>query len=448
MARVGIMAALLNGPCQAVTIPDAFLGTWKPVGNHSSVAAILGPVEVPTFTMAHNKRNGDYWMSVITGQVFRVRTTEEGEDVMQYCFAQVATSPFVVDTIEDNLIRFCYKTGDRMESHRILDDGSLATGCNAAKIEVELHDNGQLELSFYMSPPIRHAWAVYDRTGDSPSIASYIAANLGGACDPLNPGPPTAEMLNASPCPMINHKRQQLKQASPAALPEREGTVCRRYNHGGLRPSDTDPNAMDVRLQYTVPEGSCWPCNVTYAVSAAIAEDEYIGFGFKGIGYRRELLPGPDGAITWNVTRPSYFGMTKDDFDLDRTQAGIVLGYAGSAGSCLREMKAENYAGAPTDVKGNPNLFDASVERANGRTVMHFTVEQKVGQNDTEIAHFFNAEQLSQRTMWAIGSVEGADCDATIKFHRARGVSPLAWFAMNPKIQCDSADFGFTAVSV
>jgi len=116
--------------------------------------------------------------------------------------------------------------------------------------------------------------------------------------------------------------------------------------------------------------------------------------------------------------------------------------------SCLREMKAENYAGPPTDVEGNPNLFDASVERVNGRTVMHFTVEQKVGQTDKEISQFFNAEQLSQRTMWAIGSVDGAGCDAQIQFHRARGISPLAWFDMNPKIQCDSADFGFTAVSV
>merc|ERR1712226_584277 len=105
-----------------------------------------------------------------------------------------------------------------MESHKLMDDGSLATGCDAAKIELEMHENSQLELTFYMSPPIRHAWAVYERTGDSPSIASYIKANVGGACDPLNPGPPTAEQLAASPCPMINHKRQQLKQALPAAL--------------------------------------------------------------------------------------------------------------------------------------------------------------------------------------------------------------------------------------
>lgn len=438
MARVAALMVSLGASQAAPVLPDAFLGTWTPIGNHTAVAAILGPVEVPTFTMAHDKKKGDYWMSVITGQVFRIRTDESGQDVMQYCFASLATSPFVVDTNEDNFIRFCYKTGDRMESHKVLEDGSLATGCDAAQINLELHDNGQLELTFYMSPPVRHAWALYERTGDSPPIGSYILANAGGKCDPLNPLPPT---LGGSPCPVINYKKQQLKNAQPAALPEREGPVCRQYNHGGLRPSDSDPNRMDVKLQYAVPEDSCWPCNVTYAVSAAIAEDEYVGFGFKGIGYRKELLPGPDGAVTWNVTRSSYFGMSKDDFDRTRTQADIVLGYAGgSTGDCIREMKSEQYVGAPTDVAGSPNLFDASVERVNGRTVMHFTVEQHVGQTDEEIAHFFNAEQLSQRTMWAIGPMAGAGCEAEVQFHHARGLSPLAWFGMNPKIQCDSAD--------
>merc|ERR1719272_163918 len=63
--------------------------------------------------MAKDRLNGDYWMSYIAGQVFRVR-----DNLMQYCFAHVATSPFVVDTVEDNLIRFCYPTGDRMPTHK------------------------------------------------------------------------------------------------------------------------------------------------------------------------------------------------------------------------------------------------------------------------------------------------------------------------------------------
>merc|ERR1719174_1127885 len=122
--------AVFSGACQAAVLPDAFLGQWSPTGD-DTVQAILGPVSVPHLTMAKDESNGDYWMSVIQGQVFRVR-----EDLMQYCFAHSATSPFVVDTVEDNLIRFCYRTGERMTSHKTLANGSLATGCDAAKIEL------------------------------------------------------------------------------------------------------------------------------------------------------------------------------------------------------------------------------------------------------------------------------------------------------------------------
>merc|ERR1719183_1100816 len=122
------MMACLAGTCEAAQFSEAFLGTWAPVDR--TVQAILGPVAVPTLTMAHQKQSGDYWMSYIPGQVFRVR-----EDKMQYCFT-VATSPFVVETATDKLIRFCYKTGDRMHTHKVLDDGTLATGCDAAKIEL------------------------------------------------------------------------------------------------------------------------------------------------------------------------------------------------------------------------------------------------------------------------------------------------------------------------
>jgi len=267
----------------------------------------------------------------------------------------------------------------------------------------------------------------------------------------LNPGPPTAateDQLGASPCPVVNHKRQQLGQALQAPLPEREGQVCRHYDNGiGLGPVKSNPKKVDVKLMYTVPEDSCWPCNVTYSVSAAIAEDEYVAIGFKGVGYRKAL---PD--KSWNVSRPGYFGMSKDEFDRNRTQAAIVLGYAGSAGSCVREMESKEYVGAPTDVEGNPNIQNESAERVNGRTVISFTVEQHAGKTDKEIAHFFNAEQLSQKTMWAIGAIDGVDCDAKVQFHRARGMSPLAWFDQNPKVRCKSADFGLhvqhTEVSV
>jgi len=444
MVRVAFMAAFLSGACQAAELPDAFLGTWTPI-EHTSVQAILGPAGVKTFTMAKDRLNGDYWMSYIAGQVFRVR-----DNLMQYCFAHVATSPFVVDTVEDNLIRFCYPTGDRMPTHKALANGSLATGCDAAKIELALHDNGNLEFSFWMSPPIRHAWAVYKRIGPAPPVASYIA--MGGTCDPLHPGRPTlGGQLDASMCSSLNHKRQQLELAMPTTEHievqedgEEEGSegkrvACRRYDSGVLSYGSRSADKVDIRLQYTVPTLRCWPCKVSYSVSAAIAEDEYIALGFKGMAYRGL-------ANHRKVSRPNYFGMSTDEVDEERTTRAMVLGYAGAQGGCVREMKAENYVGEPADVQGNPHLMDESVERLNGRTIIRFTIEQHVGRDVLEIHNFFNGRMTgtSARTMWAIGGLEGDGCDAKIQFHRARGLSPLAWFNENPKHFCiaDEAELG------
>merc|ERR1712070_265470 len=76
------------------------------------------------------------------------------------------------------------------------------------------------------------------------------------------------------------------------------------------------------------------------------------------------------------------------------------------------------------------------VERVNGRTVIRFTIEQRVGRNDTEISQFFNSDMISARTMWAIGGLDGSGCEAEVQFHRARGMSPLTWFGMNGKHRC------------
>lgn len=387
-------------------------------------------------------------MSLIPGQVFRVRG-----DVMQYCFAHVATSPFVVDTVEDNLIRFCYHTGERMPTHRLLPNGSLATGCDASKIELELHANGNLEFSFYMSPPIRHAWGVYKRSGPGPPVAWYRITNIGGDCDPLHPGPPTlGGQLDASMCPALHLKKQQLELAMPTTehneIPEdEEGEgaekkwTCRRYDHSWASWDVSKEDKVDVLLKYIVPGGlRCWPCKVSYAVSAAIAEDEYIALGFKGIAYRG-LKNHKD------VLRPNYFGTSTDEVDRERTTGAIVLGYAGgNAGSCVREMKAVNYSGAPSDVSASESqVIDPLVQRLNGRTVISFTIEQHVGRNDLEIHNFFNTEQISARTMWAIGGLKGVDCGAEPLFHRARGLSPLSWFNSNLKHKCnikDEAEFG------
>jgi len=388
--------------------------------------------------MTKDKRKGDHWISYLPGQVLRVR-----ENVMEYCFAHIVSSPFVVDTVEDNLIRFCYKTGDRMATHKVFPNGTLATGCDAAQIIMELHDNGELEFSFFMSPPVRHAWAVYKRIGPGPPVATYIAA--GGTCDPLHPGPPTLIQdgpLEHSMCPALNHKKKQLDLAMQSTefgknlehqIDEDSfgagfGKSCRKLDGGFLGMAAKKKDKVDIKLEHTVPTISCWPCKVSYSVSAAIAEDEYIAVGFKGMAYRAL------GLSHKKTERPNYFGMGTDEIDEKRTGRAMVLGYAGgSAGSCVRQMKSEDYVGSPTDVEGNPDLSKESVERKNGRTIIHFTVEQHVGRTPLAIHEFFNGEQVSARTMWAIGALNGADCDAEVQFHHSRGVSPFSWFDMNPR---------------
>merc|ERR1712080_626534 len=57
----------------------------------------------------------------------------------------------------------------------------------------------------------------------------------------------------------------------------------------------------DVRLQYIKPKLPCKPCDVSYSVSAAIDEDEYISLGFKGQSWEK-MFPYPP-----EYGRPCYF---------------------------------------------------------------------------------------------------------------------------------------------
>merc|ERR1712070_529686 len=286
--------------------------------------------------------------------------------------------------------------------------------------------------------------------------------NMGGPCDPLHPGIPTLGVeldssnddLDSSMCPSLHYKRQkQLEPPTPEDHDEEEGEwaeevveptpleaslglTCRALDGGALGFGAKARDKAHVKLQYKKPTGSCWPCKVSYSVSAQISEDEYLAFGFKGVAYRADR----------KSQRPCYFGMCIDDVDKERTgNANMVLGYAGgSAGECVRQMESKTYAGEPTDVQGNPDLIDATVQRSNGKTIISFKLEQHVGRNPLAIKNFFGAEMMSARTMWAVGSMNGTGCDATPQFHRARGVSPLSWFDQNPSTSCmfDANEFG------
>jgi len=441
MSRLALAVLLCATGGRAANISDDFLGTWTPV-NHSTAHTPLGPAGLwKQFAMTKDRSNGDHWFSAIKGQVFRVRG-----DLMEYCFAHVAESPFVVHSVQEHKLVFCYKTGERMRTHKTTASG-LATGCDAAQITLEILSSGNLEFTFLMSPPVKHAWFVFERTGESPPVAKYIRDNRGNACDPKHPGPPTlatgqssAALLSSSMCPAVVHKK---KAALQTETTEKENAVyCRQLD--GFSKHVTEK--VDIRFQYTTPKAPCWPCSVSYSVSAAIEEDQYIAVGFKGMAYRYY----EDVEVTHPV-RPNYFGMSTDDLDEERTSRVIVLGYAQAGSGCVREMKAEDYVGAVTDVAGNPHLYDESAERTNGRTVVRFTVEQHVGNTTAQIETFFGtaikAELVLQsaRVMYAIGEVGtaiGEDaCKMQVQYHNAyRGVSPLSWFSQNPKCKAENME--------
>jgi hypothetical protein len=231
---------------------------------------------------------------------------------------------------------------------------------------------------------------------------------------------PEEDVKPMQTCPILSNVLEaNAKRSVAASVARHKG--CRQLD--GVNHLLDKTNVPDVRLQYIKPRIRCWPCDVQYSVSAAIAENQYIGVGFKGMGYAIKLNE--------KAIRPNYFGMSTDPLDEKRTGTAIALGHGG----CFREMKSENYVGSVTDVAAkDTKLKSTSVERKNGRAIVRFTVSQHVGKNIAQIDDFFGDPiQLSARVMWAIGDVNGDEnhCNATLSYHQhLRGVAPLNWLSV------------------
>jgi hypothetical protein len=236
----------------------------------------------------------------------------------------------------------------------------------------------------------------------------------------------------------LKNKFARELNAKPKPPPHKPGEgICRQINGLNFGMNDKQPAGFelvpDVRIQYRQPTLPCDPCDVTYSVSAAIDEDEYIGVGFKGQSWEAKFpLPPSDicgSQFCANISRPSYFGMSIDAFD-NFTSDRIALGYSSATmGACVREMVAKNIIGSPEDVDYTL-LKNTSVQRGTAadktqRTTLLFTSSQ----------HWANDKQLDGpwRLMWAIGKVTqnangDAGCKASIGYHtKNRGVSPLEW---------------------
>lgn len=502
-------------------IPDAMLGTWKPIGVPQSV---IGPVStgspfgmLKTFTMSKNESTGEHWMSLLEGQVFRIQ-----ERKMQYCFnGQYGPespirpqwtneqAPFEVSSATNETVVFCWRDGATKMS--IFKEG--CSGCDCARITLNLTSQSSMDFLFEFPPPVVHAHFELARDSATPPPTSYYLDLLGNrrcefldhtgylptrAPEPQTPTSRTSAARNsaASSCPLLR---------SPAAFPSgardvqlRAGDVSCYQLNGFNRQTSSRllPPLPDVRFQFQVPSAPCMPCDVSYTVSAAVADDEYIAVGFAGLNYLSKLdEEHPD----WvGPLRPNYFGMTTDALDEAETSDRIALGYSGAAGGCLREMRALQYVGAPTDVSKELAKFnDTSVERVSGRTVLRFKVAQHWGESASEISDF----GYMLRVMWAVGSIsepapgpttymcsvcshiydaelDGAGvafedlpeswtcpvcgqpksaynpvggskgaCAATVGFHSAlRGVAPLSWF-FDQEVKCKDS-IGSEVVSV
>merc|ERR1719265_1438365 len=426
-------------------------GVWMPQEG-VPLKSILGPLSYNflashsgAFSALRDKRTNEVWFTLLWGQAFRVRGNQ-----MQYCFGEgllLEQSPFSVNSTSSTDVTFCWRTGLRGMPTQALH----CSGCDCARIHISLIDTNSLHFQFWMSGPVPHAdlhlvrykpEPSFDKAIVSAMLFPYRQCRFVDHYGPNVPGEPNLRPHERLPRGGCAHAGSSLVKRNQAidrlvdkttavisAEEERGGGRCRQLN--GLNflidshtPVKQAMNVPDVRFQFTPPKGDCNPCDVSYSISAKIAEDEYIAVGFKGQSWEAKFPYPPE-----HEHRPCYFGMCVDSFD-NFTSDRIALGYASpTRGSCVREMVSKDIVGAPTDVDYKI-LSKTSVERSADRTVVRFTVSQRW-------PHGFNFDGYF-RVMWAIGKVSGGEgCSADIGYHGVnRGVAPVNWLLKLGSLPC------------
>jgi len=410
--------------------------------------AILGPIAynfLPGMNVLRDPNTDDVWFTLLAGQMWHVTGNET-----QYCFGPTSTkklgeqSPFSVESITDTSVNFCWRRGLRgMPTHT-----KGCSGCDCARILLNLTDANTLQFQFWMSPPVLHADVTFVRSGAPGSFQKVIESTMASPytqCEivdhygpnvPNEPDLRTTKTTTSGPTVKVSSGCAQsivesmknddlLPQPRSEQSNEVGGEQCFQLNGVNLYldnmarvfQKDKVMDVSDVKVQFETPPLPCDPCDVAYSVSAKIEVDEYIAVGFKGRSWERDFPYAPEHPL-----RPCYFGMCVDSFD-NFTSDRIALAYTGNGG-CVREMVAENIIGAPSDADYKI-LKSTSVERSGDRTIMRFTVSQHWQDPTDETDGPF-------RIMWAIGQVTGgSDCTATIGYHsNHRGVAPLTWLSI------------------
>eukprot|EP00928_Gymnodinium_smaydae_P070430 TRINITY_DN54270_c0_g1_i1.p1 TRINITY_DN54270_c0_g1~~TRINITY_DN54270_c0_g1_i1.p1 ORF type:complete len:472 (+),score=24.40 TRINITY_DN54270_c0_g1_i1:88-1503(+) len=406
------------------SLPEFILGHWLPDGQSTTVLGPMTPKSNLSFTAATFPNEGDYWFTLLPGQLFR-----GNHQHMQVCARGGVY--FDVSKITDDELEFCWpSSAERMPTHK-----SGCHGCDCAKMSIVPLGSTKLRFLFEMSPPAHHVYAVFYRA-EGPSPRSYYTNMLSPwGCEFLNRSGHLDHARNAdgdrrmqgvsnasevwggcgfARTPDISNRRLQGKTRE--YTPHK--TVCQQLN--GLQ-FETDGKIADVRFSYTMPSAPCHPCIVNYSVSAALQHDKYISVGFKGVNWNHQELP----------IRSDYFGM-------QTVKEPIVLGYASDSGGCVREQIVEEYMSHPVDVTSeNALLLSSAVEYSNGRVTINFTKQEWWGSSPSDVA--YNAS--NNRIMWAIGNVKAdGTCKEFLHYHRhQRGISPLNFGGMHK--DCEPLEF-------
>lgn len=456
---VSSLLLVVCGKKNHTEFPEILFGRWIPTQVPQT---ILGPLAYETltyldsgFSALRHRKTGDVWFTVLYGQVFHT-----SNNLMQYCFGELGElmeqSPFEVHSVNETAITYCWhSTMRRMPTHA---DG--CSGCDCAKILLTSTSKNTMEFTFWQSPPVTHVHLVLKRSGAEPEFDIAILQTMINPykkCDfrdKWGPNLPEGESTEVAKPKLRGCARGLLEKVKThkevsaiyeeymdgLEAPKPQGEKkCHQLNGWNFKVRNLRPEHAyyipDIKMQFIEPKLPCDPCDVSYSVSAAIEEDQYISIGFKGQSWEGKFPHPPE-----HPMRPCYFGMCVDDYD-NFTSDRLAVGYAsdGMSGSCFREMISESIVGTPKDVRF-PLMRGTSVERHDKRTIIRFTISQN-WPNKRAFDGWF-------RTMWAIGNVYGTGgdpCDGLLGFHGVnRAVTPINWLGVLGSLPCDFDSYEYT----
>jgi len=389
----------------AAQVPRALTGRWS--GNVTT--SILGPQSGADFAedflvVSEAAQDGSFYVRHTKEmQLFRIK-----EDKAQYCFAyslweqgMAFEAPFVVNSTSAAEMVLCWR-GERLPSHK-----AGCSGCECAQWRLSLHGD-VLHSTFLMSPPVVHLQMTLVRSGAAPA-AEALRDGWNCVFEDVS-GHPLQPPLS---CPMAGSRRATASPPAPLQIARSPPTKCVRLN--ALR---------DVRVQYRPASLPCMPCPVAVTVSLESSEDGYVAIGFKDVneGYHNS-------SATSDI--PNYLGMSTDASSQGSERWASLSGrifaaHVSNGQGCVREMRANAYAGAPVDVESDGVVKQASVQWQKGRLTLSFTIPANLGTDEADM-DWATGSFGGLRVMWAAGKA-ASSCTGALGYHDTqRALAPFGF---------------------